>query len=201
MNETKIYADFIKTVLNRYHSVSDKSISSLLSISEILHLDKGQMLLQIGKTSKQKYILCEGAVVSYYLDDNGNTYHKNIFLKGDFVGSMVSTLKNAPSQFALEIVENATLISLNYKKYRQLIAENKDLTNFYIAYLEKNWVVDKEKREIEIVLKEAKERYIDFISTHPNIEDRIPLKYIASYLGITATQLSRIRKKIKENSP
>jgi hypothetical protein len=92
------------------------------------------------------------------------------------------------------------LIGFNYKKYRQFIAENKDLRDFHIAYLEKNWVVDKEKREIEIVLKEAKERYIDFIITHPNIEDCIPLQYIASHLGITATQLSRIRRNIKEKS-
>jgi ribosomal protein L10 len=49
-------------------------------------------------------------------------------------------------------------------------------------------------------LKEAKERYLDFITLHPNIEDRIPLQFIASHLGITPTQLSRIRKKIKEKS-
>jgi CRP-like cAMP-binding protein len=200
MNETKKYGEFIKNVLNRYHLVCEKSISSLLSISKIQRLKKGQMLLQIGKTSKQKHILYEGAVVSYYLNNDGNVYHKNIFLKGDFVGSMVSVLKNEPSKFALEVVEDTTLISFNYKKYRQLIEENKDLTDFYIAYLEKNWVVDKEKREIEIVLKEAKERYIDFIVTHPNIENRIPLQYIASHLGITATQLSRIRRNIKEKS-
>ncbi len=55
--------------------------------------------------------------------------------------------------------------------------------------------MEKEKREIDIVLKGANERYKELIATHPNLETRIPLQYIASYLGITPTQLSRIRKK------
>ncbi|MFV0467563.1 MAG: Crp/Fnr family transcriptional regulator, partial [Dysgonomonas sp.] len=112
----------------------------------------------------------------------------------------VSALINEPSNFALEAIEQSTIISFDYKKFRQLIDEHIDLKNFYIAYLEKNWVIDKEKRELEIVLKEAKERYLEFINSHPNIETRIPLHYIASHLGITPTQLSRIRKNIQEKS-
>ena len=59
-------------------------------------------------------------------------------------------------------------------------------------------MLDKEKRELDIVLKDAEERYLDFIKYKPGIETRIPLHYIASHLGITPTQLSRIRKKIKK---
>ena len=123
----------------------------------------------------------------------------HIFLEGDFVASTVSNLKNKPSQFGLEVIESTTVISLNYKKYRELVNSFSDLKNFYIAYLEKNWVIDKEKREINIVMNEASERYTAFLTLHPGIENRVPLNYIASHLGITPTQLSRIRKKIKES--
>ncbi|MBJ6367037.1 Crp/Fnr family transcriptional regulator [Snuella sp. CAU 1569] len=198
MSDTEAYRTFIQSVFNRYYPVNDRSITLLLDIAKIKILEKGEQLLPIGKTSKDIHILCEGAVVSYYISDDGNAYHKNIFLKGDIVGSTVSALTNKPSLFALEIIEKSILISFNYGKYRQLIEQHTDLKNFYISYLEKNWVIDKEKREIEIVLKEAKERYLDFINTHPNIENRIPLHYIASHLGITPTQLSRIRKKLNE---
>ena len=50
-------------------------------------------------------------------------------------------------------------------------------------------------------MNEATERYSTFIASHPDVEKRVPLSYIASHLGITPTQLSRIRKKIKENMP
>jgi hypothetical protein len=55
--------------------------------------------------------------------------------------------------------------------------------------------VRKEKREIELVTLEAKERYAIFQKEHPKLEQRIPQYHIASYLGITPTQLSRIRSK------
>ncbi len=99
------------------------------------------------------------------------------------------------------MIEDATLLSINYFKYRKLIDKYTDLKKFYIAYLENNWVLEKEQREIDIVMKEASERYLDFSQTYPNIENRVPLHYIASHLGITPTQLSRIRKKIKKNKP
>ena len=199
MEPTEKYSDFIASVFNRYATVEAASLSQFLHHSRVSLLSKGSLLLRVGQVSKEIHILIQGIVASYYLDDEGNQYHKNIFLEGAFVGSMVSALKNKPSQFALEVVEEATLISLSYEKYRELINTSPDFKDFYIAYLEKNWVIDKEQREIAIVMQEASERYLHFINTHPGIEKRVPLHYIASHLGITPTQLSRIRKKIKEN--
>lgn len=201
MNQIETYSDFIKAVFDRYYPIENNSLSQLLSISKEIKLQKGELLLDIGQSSKDIHILKEGVIVSYFIDTDGNQYHKNIFLEGNFVASTVSNIENKPSQFALEVIENATIISFNYKKYRNLIENHPDLKNFYIAYLEKNWVIDKEKREINIVMKEASERYLNFIASHPNVEKRVPLNYIASHLGITPTQLSRIRKKIKENLP
>ncbi|SFT02528.1 cAMP-binding domain of CRP or a regulatory subunit of cAMP-dependent protein kinases [Zhouia amylolytica] len=198
MNSTETYRSFTKSIFNTYSLLSDDTLASLLAIASIQHLKKGTILLEVGQISKHIHLLYGGAVVSYYLHNDGNLYHKNIFLEGDFVGSTVSAITQKPSHFALEVVEDATLISLDYSQYRALMEDHPDLKDFYIAYLEKNWVIDKEKREIEIVLTEARERYLDFIQKHPDIENRVPLRYIASHLGITPTQLSRIRKKLQE---
>ena len=197
MNEMEEYRSCMARTLNKYRTVSPESVSLMFSISRVQQLSKGEMLLQVGQTSREKHILYSGAIVSYFISSDGDLYHKNIFLEGDFVGSIVSALQESPSEFALEAIEDTTLISFDHRKYHQLIDKHPDLKNFYIAYLEKNWVVDKERREIDLVLKDADERYLDFIAAHPRIEERIPLHYIASHLGITPTQLSRIRKKLK----
>lgn len=201
MEEMDSYLEFVEDVFNRYCPVSKSSVQLLLDHAEIHHGDKGEMLLSVGEVSRDNYILYSGAVVSYVISEEGTPYHKNIFLKGDFVGSKVSALTKTSSRFALEAIEKSVLITFNYQKYRQLLNENEELKNFYVSYLEKNWIIDKEKREVEIVLLEAKERYLDFIKNHPNIESRIPLHYIASHLGITPTQLSRIRNKLKKKLP
>ncbi|WP_062060179.1 Crp/Fnr family transcriptional regulator [Aquimarina longa] len=196
MQEIKEYNQFIKKTIFAYHPVSEQSIMLLQSIAKIKYVKKNEHLLSIGNHSKEIYILYKGIVVSYFLCKDGNMYHKNIFLERDFVGSTVSALTNEPSNFALEAIEDCILISFNYKEYRELIEQNTDLKNFYIAYLEKNWILDKEKREIALVMKDAKIRYLDFMKEHPTIKNQIPLHYIASHLGITPTQLSRIRKSL-----
>ena len=104
---------------------------------------------------------------------------------------------NKPSNFTLEALEETTLISINYNAYRTLINSLDDLQKFYIAYLEKNWVIDKEEREVSIVMENAKERYVKLLKKQPNINSRIQQQYIASHLGITPTQLSRIKKSLK----
>ncbi|TMU54467.1 Crp/Fnr family transcriptional regulator [Flagellimonas algicola] len=195
------FKSHIKQVFERYHPISDVSFEALYSLGEYQQLEKGNLLLDIGKISRHIHILLEGSIVSYYLSADGTVYHKNIFLEGDFVGSTVSALKNEPSNFALSVVENSIVFTFEHAQYQSLLKQHADLKDFYVAYLEKNWVVDKEKREIEIVMKEASERYQDFIVAHPRIEERIPLHYIASHLGITPTQLSRIRKKFREKDP
>lgn len=200
MNEIEKYKPFLKNKLNAYCQVSDASIALIAAIAKVQDLAKGEVLLPLGKIAKQKHLLYKGAIVATFMNSNGDCYHKNIFLENDFVGSTVSAIKRAPSNFALEAIENSVVISFDYQKYRALIAGNAELKNFYIAYLEKNWVVDKEKRELDIVLKDASERYLDFMMKHPDVEQRIPLRYIASHLGITPTQLSRIRREMKEKS-
>jgi len=199
MTVSKTHHQFIQEFIARYYPIKEETLAHLQKIAQIQQVKKNELLLQIGQTAQSFHILYQGIVVAYFLDAQGEAYHKNIFLEGDFVGSTVSALKQEPSHFALEVIEDATVISFNYQQYRQLIERHEDLKNFYIAYLEKNWVIEKEKREIAIVMQGAKSRYLDFIKTHPNIENRVPLRYIASHLGITPTQLSRIRKDLKKN--
>ncbi|UII26720.1 Crp/Fnr family transcriptional regulator [Fulvivirga maritima] len=185
---------FISDVLHRYHPISEESVTALYNTASLQHVKKGELILHIGKKSNKINILQEGVIVSYYLDNEGNQYHKNIFMEGHWVGSMVALIQQTPSNFALQAISEVTLIQWNYSTFRMLVNAHDDLKDFYIAYLEKNWVIDKEKREVDIVMKEAKERYLELLNEHPDIENRVPLQYIASHLGITPTQLSRIRK-------
>ena len=113
--------------------------------------------------------VAKGALRAFITDTEGNSYNKNIFLEGDFAGSTASLIQQIPSYFAIEALENSILININYKKYRDLIFQNDDLKNFYIAYLEKNWVIEKEQREISLVMENATERYLDLLAKHPDI--------------------------------
>jgi len=133
-------------------------------------------------------------MISYTNDMEGKSYNKNIFTAGDWVGSTVSSILQKPSIFTIKAITNCTVLCIPYQKFREIIFNIDDLKTLYIMYLEKNWVIDKEQREISIVMDAADIRYETFLKKYPDIEKYVSLKDIASHLGITPTQLSRIRK-------
>ncbi|CAI2768536.1 Crp/Fnr family transcriptional regulator [Flavobacterium collinsii] len=198
INQNK-YLNDLKIKFESYAPISDTSWKLIEDIAEIQSVKKGEILLQSGQTAKEIHFIIKGALRAFITDAAGNLYNKNIFLEGHFAGSKASLLQQTPSHFTIEALEDSTLIRLNYKKYRALIDQHNDLKNYYIAYLEKNWVIEKEQREIALVMENATERYLHLLSSHPDISERIPLLHIASHLGITPTQLSRIRKNLEKD--
>ncbi|WP_264524365.1 Crp/Fnr family transcriptional regulator [Flavobacterium sp. N502536] len=193
------YLNDLKLKFESYAPISAASWQLIEDITEIQSIKKGEVLLESGQIAKEIYFVVQGALRSFITDAAGNLYNKNIFLEGHFAGSKASLLQQTPSHFTLEALEDSILIQLDYKKYRALIDQHNDLKNYYIAYLEKNWVIEKEQREIALVMQNATERYLHLLSNHPDLSERIPLLHIASHLGITPTQLSRIRKNLEKD--
>lgn len=193
-----LYIENLRSFFVGYVPIKDEAWTLIKSTLQFQTLKKGDVLLREGQTAKNLHFIAKGVLRAYFMNDAGNIYNKNIFLEGSLAGSMVSLLLGKPSYFTLEALEDTVVINLNFKKYKEFISQNDDLKNFYIAYIEKNWIVEKEQREISIVMEDAMIRYLKFIESSPGIEKRVPLQHIASHLGITPTQLSRIRKELKE---
>jgi CRP-like cAMP-binding protein len=193
------YLQNLKSKFEHYAPISAESWQLIENIIEFRCAKKGELLLENGQIAKEIYFIAQGALRAFITDKAWNIYNKNIFLEGHFASSTASCLQQTPSEFSIETLEDSILIQMNYKKYRELIFQNEDLKNFYIAYLEKNWVIEKEQREISLVMENATERYLKLLKKHPDISERIPLLHIASHLGITPTQLSRIRKNLEKD--
>lgn len=190
----------LRKALESYSSVSDLTWSKFQSICQIKKYKAGETLLRAGRRAGHIHFICKGMARTYYTDSDGNHYNKNIFSEGHFPASMVSLLENSPSYLTIELLEDTILVNINYQRYRQLIEESVDLKNFYISYMERRWVIAKEKNELAVMTQHATERYLTFLEQNPGIKDRVQQKHIAAHLGITPTQLSRIRKELKKTS-
>ncbi|MEG0850947.1 MAG: Crp/Fnr family transcriptional regulator [Flavobacterium sp.] len=189
----------LKLAFEGYSPISERSWKLIENITEFQTIKKGETLLQNGEIAKNLHFIAKGILRAFITDRQGNFYNKNLFMENSFAGSKVSLMLQSPSDFTIEALEDSIIINLNYKKYILLINENEDLKNFYIAHLEKNWIIDKEQREVALVMQNATERYVNLLKKHPSIAERVPLLHIASHLGITPTQLSRIRKTLEKD--
>lgn len=193
------YLNNLKLYFESYAPISEKSWKLIENSTEFQTIKKGEILLENGEICKNLYFIAKGILRTFITDEQGNFYNKNLFLENTLACSKVSSMLQTPSNFTIEALEDCILINLNYKKYIELINQNDDLKNYYIANIEKNWIIEKEQREIALVMQNATERYLQLLKNHPDIADRIPLLHIASHLGITPTQLSRIRKSLEKD--
>lgn len=193
--QEKAYAALRKSLCS-YAPISDNTWHEFIKITRFREIKKQHYLYPLGELPRSYAYLYQGLMRCFACDEKGNEYNKVFFDEGKFPGSMTALLTSTPSALGIEAIENSLIIEIDFIGYRQLMLENNELKLFQIYYLEKNWLLAKEAREIEIIQEDARARYLRFIASYPKLVDRLPQYHIASHLGITPTQLSRIRKNL-----
>lgn len=182
--------------LNRYAPVSYEDFLLFIPSLELKSVRKGELLQDHFTPAQAIYFIVKGVLRTYYLHEDGTIYNKNLFMENAFSASVVSLLTGENSYLCIEALEESLIVQIDYQGYRHLIDTHDTFKNFYLRYLEANWVIEKERNEISLIVDNATVRYQKFIARYPNIENRISQHHIAAHLGITPTQLSRIRKSL-----
>lgn len=134
----------------------------------------------------------KGAVRSYYLKD-GVEVNTWFAFENEMVGSL-HNYKNLPSRETFQLVENAELIAIKLRTLKPLVYTHIQVSNFITAIIEE-YALFLEDRIYFSQLTNSMERYLHLLEYEPHIFKRIPLTYIASYLGISRETLSRLRAK------
>ncbi|MDQ0064725.1 Crp/Fnr family transcriptional regulator [Chryseobacterium lathyri] len=181
--------------INSYYPLSEETAEALLNICMEEKYCKNDLLQEAGAAARYYYFIKSGLIGYYTMDEQGNSVYKIFFEEKSFVASTAAVIKDKPSEFNIIALEDCSVIKYPAKAFRELINQYHDLALFHIHYLEKNWVVKKEPLEISLKHETAKQRYLQLLE-NKSLYDRLKQHHIASYLGITPTQLSRIKKEI-----
>ena len=185
--------------MNSYLKLSETTWCEFKDICTFMSIKKNDCITRFNEVPDGFYFISSGLFRLYTINEKGNEYNKSFFFENTFPGSMVALLKNQTSDFEIQALEDSELVCIDFKKYRELLLKHDDLKLFQIYYLESNWLISKDAREVDIVQKNADERYDEFLETYAGRYSRLTQYHIASHLGITPTQLSRIRKKRVKN--
>ncbi|MDN3595951.1 Crp/Fnr family transcriptional regulator [Zunongwangia endophytica] len=187
---------FIKAV-QEYNILSQEAIAAFLGIVTPQIIQKGAIFLRQGQTPKSYAYIDRGLFSYFHTFENGDIVIKKFFSENSFIASTSALLQEKPSLFTIKALEETHVLVYQNSDFRVLLQKFPEIAFFYINYLEKNWVVAKEPLEINLKYESATIRYVQFQQEYKNIENRLKKHQIASYLGITPTQLSRIRKSLK----
>lgn len=160
-----------------------------------IDLAKGAALLREGDRWQHLWWLERGALRLYYLDREGQAANKNFYLDGAMVWPITPVLRDQPVHFWVESLEPSRIWALPWDGWAaatQGFAPWRALEHRVLAAL----LQDKMAREHAFLQLTATERYLALQAQHPDWLARIPLRQLASWLGITDVALSRIRRRL-----
>jgi CRP-like cAMP-binding protein len=153
---------------------------------------RGKYFVELGKIPTKVGFVIEGLFSQNYISEAGDTTIKYFFPEARFAASVGAMLTRRPSAFSIVALEDTEVLSYSFSEFKKLTEQHRDIASFYIHYMERHWIVEKEPLEISFRYDSALKRYNDFLSAYPGLVKRLKKHQIASYLGITPTQLSRL---------
>lgn len=156
-------------------------------------LRRKQYLLQQDDVCKHTAFVEKGVLRVYTVDDKGYEHIIQFALEGWWVSDIYSFLTGEPSIYNIDALEDAELVMLS-KSSNEAMLENVPKMERYFRILFQNALVAMQRRLVGSLSQSAEEKYTRLVTTYPNIIQRVPQHMIASYLGIAAETLSRIRK-------
>ncbi len=177
--------------------ISEEIVGEIVSIAGFRVVKKGEILASIGDDTKYAGLTLSGLARAYYIDGDGNDITRGFAPEGSMFmdeGFFGYTERNC----MWEALEETTVMICETVAIKNIIKENVSFKDVWILLLE-NALRYKIYRENGFLVENATERYIHFKKLFPDLNDRIPQRYIATYLGITPESLSRIRSAMREN--
>lgn len=181
--------NYIKSI----YPLSDKAMEALLAICTVVHFKKNEIISNIGGTCKTIYFVQKGALRIFY-QKGDNDITDSMEFENAFVARVESLVTGQPSRKGIQAIEDTELIAINADKLFVLYDEYLEIERLFKRIFLNAFMAMINRIE-SIQFHGAETRYANFVNEHPDVLKRVPLKYIASYLGITQVSLSRIRAK------
>lgn len=153
------------------------------------------LLLKEGKIADRMFLVRQGCLREFFYTD-GKDFTTQFFFENDGVASAESFFEDKPSKYNIETIEKTIILEIPKKFYYESMGKMPELKSIMYIAIQKRLIQYMDYMKSYITDKPI-ERYLNLIKTRPEIIQRVPQHYIASYLGMTSVSLSRIRNKIK----
>ena len=179
----------------QFGDLNKQQIDLIVSKSKVLQLPKNAYFSEAGKSPKQVGFVIEGIVRGCYYNNQGEEVTRCFISENSLIVDYVNFEANTVSSEYLQACTDCHLIVFSKQDWIELSHTIVGWDNI------KNKMVQlcmyQKSRKGPVISQNATTRYLEFLKNYPTLTNRIPLTYIASYLGITQQSLSRIRKNIR----
>lgn len=186
--------DKFKSYLKAVQGYTDDAFQMALPFMQIKEFKRGEHFVERGKTCKHFAFVAGGIMRAYKLYD-GIESTTCLCNDNTFATSTVSFITQTPSNVAIQALEDVALVLIKHEDLIFLYSMSPFWEKFGRVVAEREYI-ELQQRAWRNGPLPAKEKYLTLLKENSGVVNRVPLHYIASYIGVTPETLSRIRKKI-----
>jgi len=195
MSHPKSLLDF----LNKFIPLSLDEYNELIVPCIIKrHFDKKSIITSAGEVENYMNFIDSGLVRKYYKKTNEEV-NTQISYEGHIIHSQESFHSRTPSEYSIETIEPTELTSITYECLEKMYSASEKMQRLGRLVITATMVL-KDKWQSQLVKLSPRERFISFVTRHPELMQRVPQKYLASYLNIKPETFSRFKHMVKDHS-
>lgn len=191
-NETELFRMILDHVLRRI-DLTEAEQAHFVSMLKIRRLLPRQYVVQQGDVCKYESYVCKGFLRSFYVDEKGNEHTLHFAMEDWWISDSTSFHLQVPATRNIVALETSVLIQIGKAELEQLYLDVPAFERFW-RIMEQKAGIAQDQRILNAISMTGAERYEALIAKYPTLEQRLPQRHIASYLGITPVFLSQIRK-------
>ncbi|MEO6230146.1 MAG: Crp/Fnr family transcriptional regulator [Ferruginibacter sp.] len=181
--------------VNRLTPLTNDELDYFNSLLEFKTVLKKTILLHEGDVCNFEAFINKGCIRNYYIDENGFEVILQFAIEDWWVSDIASFHAHTPSKMFIETLEDCELLILSPQTKEELLVKVPKLERMFRLMVQKNLSV-LQNRFFKSIATSAQDKYLDFLQRYPTISQRVAQHYIASYLGISAEFLSKVRTKL-----
>ena len=175
--------------------MTEAEVQTVINSFKRIEFKKGDFLLREGETANEYFCLEKGLIRSFVHNYKGDDITTNFFGGNDIVVEASSLFQRIPTKENIQTLTDCICWRIDFGTFQQHFHQIEGFREWGRRYLSQS-LFHYKQRSIAMIADSATDRYLTLLKQQPQILQNAPLKYIASYLGVTDTSLSRIRKEL-----
>jgi CRP-like cAMP-binding protein len=195
MDTTRPFLEYLR----KFVSVADDEyLRYILPIAKVRRFGKREIVTRAGDVENHFNFIIKGLVRKYY-KKGSHEINTQISMEGHIILSQESFHSRAPSEYSIETIEPSAFVSIAFEELENLYTQSKKMEHLGRLVITHTMVI-KDKWQMQMVKMTPRERFLNFVMKNPNLLQRVPQKYLASYLNIKPETFSRFKHLLRNHS-
>src|ERR1700754_5184790 len=188
--------DMLRQYVSGYVALTNEEFTFLADRIVVRNFDKRHQLLQAGEIEHYMSFIVKGLARMYFFKGKSEMII-NIAKEGQMISSSAAFLSGAPSYYYIETMEPTSLLSITRENLERIYQQNTKI-EMLDRMMTTRFVLEKEEWELECMRLDTRERFLRFVENNPDLMQRVPQKYLASYLNMKPETFSRLKHLLRK---